>query len=275
MTYSGTDWKPGWNTATPEPEDLLLLFSRADILKPGEGWLVTRDDPRLAGVDIDAVALGTIGERAVYVTELPEDTPGFEPVNLREAILMREGVPAALVSTGFQVWQWWRDHRFCGRCGGETGFHPRERAKWCPTCNIPWYPRLAPCVIVVIRQGDRFLLAKNARVKRHFYSLIAGFVEPGESLEEAVAREVMEETGLAVTNVRYCESQPWPFPHQLMVGFFADYAGGELVLQEDELSDAGWYRPGDTPPVPPKTTIAGRLIRLMEQEIGKAGETRE
>lgn len=271
MTDSGIDWKPGWTTATPEPGDLLLLVSGADILKPEEGWLVRRDDARIAGVGTEAVALGHAAGRGVYVTEVPEDTAGFEPVNLRDAILMREQVPAALISTGFQVWQWWRDHRYCGRCGGETGFHPRERAKWCSTCNIPWYPRLAPCVIAVIRRGDRFLLAKNARVKRHFYSLIAGFVEPGESLEEAVSREVMEETGLSVSNVRYCESQPWPFPHQLMVGFFADYAGGELVLQEDELSDAGWYCPGDTPPVPPQTTIAGRLIRLMEQEIGKAG----
>jgi len=275
MNYSDSDWKPGWNTAAPGAGDLLLLVSGAHILKPESGWLVARDDPRIQGVAIDAVALGTIGGRGLYVAEMPDDTPGLEPVNLREAILMRDDVPVALVSTGFQVWQWWRDHRFCGRCGGETGFHPRERAKWCHTCNIPWYPRLAPCVIVVIRRDDRFLLAKNARAKRDFYSLIAGFVEPGESLEEAVAREVMEETGLSVTNVRYCESQPWPFPHQLMVGFFADYADGELVLQEDELSDAGWYRPGDTPPVPPETTIAGRLIRLMEQEMGKAGGHRD
>lgn len=272
MNYSDTDWKPGWHTAAPQPGDLILLVSGGDILKPEQGWLVARDDPRIAEADIDAVALGNIQEQAVYVAGMPAETPGFEPVNLREAILTHEDAPTALLGTGFQVWQWWRDHRFCGRCGGEMGYHPRERAKWCETCNIPWYPRLAPCVIVVIRREDRFLLAKNARVKRHFYSLIAGFVEPGESLEEAVAREVMEETGLAVTNVRYCESQPWPFPHQLMVGFFADYAGGELVLQEDELSDAGWYCPGDTPPVPPQTTIAGRLIRLMEQEIGKAGD---
>ena len=124
---------------------------------------------------------------------------------------------------------------------------------------------------MVIRRGDRFLLARNARVHRPFYSLIAGFVEPGESLEQAVAREVLEETGLRVDNIRYAASQPWPFPHQLMVGFFADYAGGELVLQEDELADAGWFRPGDTPPVPPLTTIAGRLIQAMEADIRATG----
>jgi NAD+ diphosphatase len=122
-------------------------------------------------------------------------------------------------------------------------------------------------VIVVIRKGDQYLLARSSRITRHFYSLIAGFVEPGENLEQAVEREVKEETGLDVCNVRYQGSQPWPFPHQLMMGFFADYAGGELVLQEDELADAGWYAPGNTPPVPGTATIAGSLIRAMEKEI--------
>lgn len=124
---------------------------------------------------------------------------------------------------------------------------------------------------MVIRRGDRLLLARNARVSRPFYSLIAGFVEPGESLEQAVEREVMEETGLRVKNIRYVASQPWPFPHQLMVGFFADYAGGELVLQEEELADAGWFRPGEFPAVPPLTTIAGQLIQAMAADIRAGG----
>ncbi|KXS50781.1 MAG: NADH pyrophosphatase, partial [Marinobacter sp. T13-3] len=112
-----------------------------------------------------------------------------------------------------------------------------------------------------------------SRVTRNFYSLIAGFVEPGENLEQAVAREVKEETGLEVENIRYQASQPWPFPHQLMVGFFADYRSGELRLQEDELADAGWFTVEDHPPVPPSTTIAGRLIRAMKAEItGQGGE---
>lgn len=268
MASTHSDWCPGWTTDLPRPGDRVLALSGTDILKPDDGWLLAAEDPRLEHRIGGAVALGRLDGVAVYVTELDhQEGQALEPVALRDALLTMEQAPAAMLSTGFQVWQWWRDHRYCGRCGQETGFHPRERAKWCEPCGIPWYPRLAPCVIVVIRRDDRLLLAKNARARHHFYSLIAGFVEPGESLEGAVAREVMEETGLQVSNVRYRSSQPWPFPHQLMVGFFADYAGGELVLQEDELADADWYRPGDTPPVPPQTTIAGRLIRDMEREI--------
>ena len=268
MASTHGNWRPGWTTDAPRPGDRVLALSGTDILKPDDGWLLAADDPRLHSQTGRAVALGSLDGVAVYVTEL-DGAEALEPVALRDALLTMEQAPAAMLSTGFQVWQWWRDHRYCGRCGQETGFHPRERAKWCEPCGIPWYPRLAPCVIVVIRRDERLLLAKNARARHHFYSLIAGFVEPGESLEGAVAREVMEETGLEVTNVRYQSSQPWPFPHQLMVGFFADYAGGELMLQEDELADAGWYRPGDTPPVPPQSTIAGRLIRAMESEIAQ------
>ncbi|WP_227497923.1 NAD(+) diphosphatase [Marinobacter santoriniensis] len=264
---STSDWNPGWTTEPPDHTARFLLVSGSDIVKPRNGWLHAGEQTRLQDLSTGPVSLGTSGERPLYVAEISELPPEAEPVSLREALLAGEEAPAALLSTGLQVLQWWRDHRYCGRCGQETGLHARERAKWCDACGIPWYPRIAPCVIVVIRKQDRFLLAKNARVKRHFYSLIAGFVEAGETLEEAVAREVLEETGLTVNNIRYQGSQPWPFPHQLMVGFFADYVDGSLVLQEDELSDAGWFAPGDTPPIPPETTIAGRLIQAMEREI--------
>ena len=272
MATSTIQWSPGWTTKAPEQGDLVLALSGSGIFKPDDGWLQTLesipDNPENAGF----VSLGSVNGRPVFVTQVPESlVVGRDVVPLRDALMMISDVPAAMLSTGFQVWQWFQDHQYCGRCGGGTVFHPRERAKWCNNCNIPWYPRLAPCVIVVIRKQDRYLLAKSSRVKRHFYSLIAGFVEPGESLEAAVAREVKEETGLDITNIQYQASEPWPFPHQLMAGFFADYAGGELVLQEDELADAGWFLPGSRPPVPPDTTISGRLIRDMEIRIAGGG----
>ncbi|QSP96324.1 NAD(+) diphosphatase [Marinobacter salinisoli] len=272
MATLDNEWLPGWTTDSPAPGDWLLLVSGTEILKPAEGWLVPVSKPEFSAEQGAAVSLGTLGGQPVFVAGNQAGvSPELEAVSLRDALLMAEDVPAGLLSTGFQLWQWWHDHRYCGRCGTETGMHATERAKWCEPCAIPWYPRLAPCVIVVIRKDDRMLLAKSSRVKRHFYSLIAGFVEPGESLESAVGREVKEETGLDVTNIRYFSSQPWPFPHQLMVGFFADYAGGELILQEDELVDADWFVPGQMPPVPPDTTIAGRLIQAMACEIARKG----
>lgn len=272
MAVSAANWIPGWSTELPQKGDWVLVISGSNILKPVEGWLAQWRVGELSAANGHAVSLGTLGDRPLFVTEIDEHVaPGMRPITLRDALLTMEDAPADLLSTGFQVWQWWLDNQFCGRCGQRTDFHPQERAKWCETCGIPWYPRLAPCVIVVIRKGGEFLLARSSRTTRHFYSLIAGFVEPGENLEEAVVREVKEETGLDVTNIRYQSSQPWPFPHQLMMGFCADYVGGDLVLQEDELADAGWYRPGDTPPIPSDATIAGKLIRVMEKEISSEG----
>lgn len=265
-----TQWTPGWSPSKPDASDLVLAISANEIVRPKAGWLHSwaAIEPFISG-SLGPVYVGQSGESSVYAADVSIHTPGedFEIVGLRDALLLMDTAPVELLSTGFQVLQWWHDHQYCGRCGSLTAMHPRERARWCEQCLIPWYPRLAPCVIVVIRRDNRLLLARSSRIKRHFFSLIAGFVEPGESIEAAVVREVKEETGLDVTGVRYQTSQPWPFPHQLMLGFFADYAGGELVLQADELAEADWYRPGELPPVPPPTTIAGQLIHSMEQEI--------
>ena len=272
MVDNNAHWLPGWNEDAPEDGDLVLAFSGGNILKPGDGWFLRWGGPEMGDSRPEALALGTWDTHRLFVTTLPDSgLPGMETVTLRDALLLTPGSPADLLSTAFQVWQWWQDHRYCGRCGAPAQPHPRERARWCDRCNIPWYPRIAPCVIVAIRRDKRFLLAKSSRVSRNFYSLIAGFVEPGESLEQAVAREVKEETGLDVGNIRYRGSQSWPFPHQLMVGFFADYRGGELQLQEDELADAGWFSPDEHPPVPPDTTIAGRLISAMKTDIISGG----
>lgn len=264
-----TQWTPGWSPHRPGPGDRVVTVQGNLILPPEKGWFHPWETIKPAIIDQEPVYVGQLGDEAIYVAEVDSDVGdlGAEPVGLREALMLSENAPVDVLSTAVQVFQWWRDHQFCGRCGSATDPHPQERAKWCQSCGIPWYPRLAPCVIVLIRRDDRMLLARSSRTKLYFFSLIAGFVEPGESIEGAVAREVKEETGLDVTNIRYQSSQPWPFPHQLMLGFFADYAGGDLVLQEDELAEAGWYEPGALPPVPPQTTIAGRLIRSMEDAI--------
>jgi NAD+ diphosphatase len=168
----------------------------------------------------------------------------------------------AVAGRAVQILLWDKTHRFCGRCGEPTVNAPADRAKLCPRCGLLSFPRLSPAVIMLIQRGeDEFLLARNRAFADGFYSVLAGFVEPGESLEEAVAREVREEVGLEIRDIRYFGSQPWPFPHQLMIGFTAHYAGGEISLQADEIVEADWYsRRGELPRLPGKLSIARRLI---------------
>lgn len=173
-----------------------------------------------------------------------------------------------------QLVDWNRTHQFCGRCGTPTHTATHERVKQCPHCDHTSYPRLSPAVIVqVTRQGKNgreILLARNKRYKMPMYSVLAGFVEPGETLETCVRREIMEEVNLEVKNIRYFGSQPWPFPNSLMMAFTADYAGGEIILEEEELVDAQWFRADDLPPYPPPMSIAHHLIEDFKRSEGQA-----
>jgi NAD+ diphosphatase len=166
-----------------------------------------------------------------------------------------------IAGRALQILHWDQTHRFCGRCGEPTVHAPSERAKLCPRCGLLSFPRLSPAVIMLIERGDEFLLARNVNFPDAFYSVLAGFVEPGESLEEAVAREIHEEVGLEVTDIRYFGSQPWPFPHSLMIGFTTRYVGGEIRPQADEIMHAAWFhRDGELPRLPGKLSIARKLI---------------
>ncbi|MCX7786921.1 MAG: NAD(+) diphosphatase [Spirochaetes bacterium] len=194
--------------------------------------------------------------------------PGWEAVNLRMAYgrLSSEELQAARFASHLLFWD--RNTRFCGVCGAPTTDKPDERAKLCtqPNCGAVFYPKISPAVIVAILDGDRILLAHNRRFVSKFYSLIAGFVEIGESLEDCVHREVLEEVGVTVKNVRYFGSQPWPTPDSLMIGFLADYAGGSVRIQDDELHDARWFSPPDMPQLPPSDSIARKILRWYETE---------
>ena len=155
---------------------------------------------------------------------------------------------------------WDHNTRFCGVCGGPMKLHT-DISKRCEHCGKEVWPQLATAVIVLIRRGaDEVLLARGRSFKTEFYGLIAGFVETGETLEEAVAREVREETGLSIINIRYFDSQPWPYPCGLMVGFTADYAGGDIHVQREELKKAAWFHRDHLPQLPEPLSIARRLI---------------
>ncbi|GAB7217116.1 MULTISPECIES: NAD(+) diphosphatase [Dickeya] len=165
-----------------------------------------------------------------------------------------------LAGRAVQLAEFYRSHRFCGYCGHEMSASTTELACLCHHCKERYYPQIAPCVIVAIRHHDKILLAQHLRHKGNMYTTLAGFVEVGETLEQAVAREVMEESNVRVKNLRYVSSQPWPFPHSLMMAFMADYDGGELKHDPSELRDANWFRYDRLPELPPPGTVARRLI---------------
>ncbi len=172
---------------------------------------------------------------------------------------------------GVQLSSFALTHRYCGRCGQATQPAPREHSVRCEACGLSCYPRIAPAIIVLVRCGERALLARSPRFPSAMYSTLAGFVEPGESLEQTLAREVREEVGIEVTGVRYFGSQPWPFPHSLMVGFTAEYAGGEIRVDGEEIVDARWFGVQDLPQIPPRPSIARQLIDTWLAEVGAAG----
>lgn len=166
----------------------------------------------------------------------------------------------AVAGKAVQIVDWDRTHRFCGRCGGATERADEDRSRRCSSCGLSAYPRLAPAVITVVERGDEILLAHGTRFPAPFYSALAGFVEPGESLEGAVAREIREEVGVEVEDIRYFGSQPWPFPHSLMIGFHARWAGGDIKIDPVEIADAQFFRKDELPLIPPPISIARALI---------------
>jgi len=165
-----------------------------------------------------------------------------------------------LAARAVQIVDWDRNHQYCSRCGSPLQAKTIERAKECLKCGLLHFPRLAPAIIVLVERGNQLLLARSRHFIPGLYSVIAGFVEPGETLEQAVEREVREEVGIAIKDIRYFGSQPWPFPHSLMIGFTATYAGGNIFLSDSEIEDAGWFTSQNLPALPGKISIARKLI---------------
>jgi NAD+ diphosphatase len=202
-----------------------------------------------------------------YAAELAEEEPvpaGMLAEGLRQLYPRLGEMHWGVAGRAVQILAWDRTHQFCSQCGSRTESEPHERAKRCPNCGLVAYPRLSPAIIIaVVRQTEaesQILLARNHRFPPGRYSVLAGYVEPGESLEECAYREVCEEVGIQIKNMRYFGSQPWPFPNSLMIGFTAEYDGGEIRLEESEIAEAGWFRADALPAIPPKMTIARQLI---------------
>lgn len=180
-------------------------------------------------------------------------------VSLRECLHFPEAL-FLLMSKAVQYGHMTQTMRFCPQCGGRNHLNHNQLAMQCGDCRTLHYPRIFPCIIVAVRKNDEILLAQHPRHRNGMYTVIAGFLEVGETLEQCVAREVKEETGINVTNIRYFGSQPWAFPSSMMMAFLADYQSGELKPDYSELTDARWFNCNNLPPVAPKGTIARALI---------------
>lgn len=225
-------------------------------------------DDRPAAENWSAHFVGLVDGQAWWAVDVPadEEDPSYGAALDLRAFHGRAPEPHWLAAgRAVQIVEWARTHRYCGRCGTPTVLSTNERSMQCPACTLVAFPRLSPAMITLVTRGpagpdQEALLARGVQWAIPMYSCLAGFVEPGESLEAAVHREVDEEVGLQVTNPRYFGSQPWPFPNSLMVGFRADYVSGEIECDPAEIMDAGWYRRDDLPMIPPGISIARKLI---------------
>lgn len=199
--------------------------------------------------------------RTTHVPLSCEAPAGYTFRKLR-ALLGELGDRTALAGRAFQIAEWARTHRYCGVCATPMQPVGHELCMRCPSCGMSAYPRISPAMMVLVRRGESILLARHATYATARHTALAGFVEPGESIEDAIHREVYEEVGLRVTDLRYFGSQSWPFPHSLMIAFTAEYVEGDIRLQADEIAEARWYGPGDTlPDIPTLESVAGRLVR--------------
>ena len=216
--------------------------------------------------------LGYLNDIDCFTAELPSEagvSSAAELQPVRQLLGAVDDELAAVAGRANQMIHWARTHQFCGLCGHVTRDAEKERAKICPACGLINYPRVSPAIIVAVLNAGRILLARSTRRGASFYSVLAGFVEPGETLEECVSREIREEVGLRVKDIRYFGSQPWPFPNALMVAFTARYAGGDIRLNPSEIAAAAWFSADALPPVPGRWSIARRLIDWFEKTEGR------
>lgn len=221
---------------------------------------------QLSDVGFEAIRTQVLGHwngHPACAAEVDPSAPlpnGFAAYSLRRLFGRMEQSTFEVAGTAYQVQYWDKTHVVCGACAEPLEYRAGSRCKQCVKCKIEYFPKVSPAMIVLVEDGDQLLMARHSRLPPGMYALIAGFLEPGETLEQCVAREVFEETGFEVDNIRYFGSQPWPFPHQIMVGFVARKCGGDLRIDLEELEDARFFHRNDLPMLPPPVSIARKII---------------
>lgn len=221
-------------------------------------------DPKTIGLQsLEEIYLGTLEGIPCYAAAIPDSPTAPAGMSFQDIRNLHERLDRERLLISFRalhLLDWSQKTKFCQRCGGGLKTVPNQRAKECPNCGFQSFPRISPAVIVLVEWEDQCLLARSPRFRDGFYSVLAGFAEPGETLEETVQREVREETGIEVKDIRYFGSQPWPFPDSLMIGFTAQYAGGQIRVDGTEILEAQWFPFNQLPKIPGKISIARQLI---------------
>ena len=265
-------------TLPAAPTALAFAFAQGKLLVSGDEHSPTVPlvgELELAGIRGDPHHLGCLDGIDCIAVTLPDDAQapeGMRFAGLRSLFLRIPEPMLATAARAFQVVEWDRTHRFCGRCGARTQDKAGERAKLCPACGYTAYPRISPAMMVLVTRGSELLLARANRFPGAMYSALAGFVESGESIEDCIHREVREEVGVEVDDLRYFASQSWSFPHSLMIAYTARYAGGELRPDPTEIADVRWFHVDALPDLPSTVSIARRLIDTTADGI-RAGVT--
>jgi len=261
---------------TREEPALWFAFKRSEILVlngSGQPELPCCMDLSEHGLAAErSQYLGLYGGKhcyAVVVSEAHALPDGWSTLGLRDLFGLVDTTLAALSGRAYQILEWDRNHRYCSRSGTPTAPRSDERSRVCPACKLTTYPPVTPAIMILITHGRKLLLARKAAFPAGRFSALAGFVEPGETLEDTVIRETREEVGVEVKNIRYFGSQPWPFPHSLMIAFTAEYAGGELRPDGVEIEEAGWFEPEDLPKLPGTISISRRLIDTVAGRLAR------
>ena len=269
------DYQPGLVPPDALPERALwFVFRRSELLvsaEPAAAAVPRAAHPQALGLGASRMHyLGRLASEHCFAAEVAADAPtpeGWSFLGLRALFGVLDDAALALAGRALQIVEWDRTHLYCGACGERTVARLAERSRECSACGLVVYPRLAPVTMCLVRRERAVLLARSPRFPAGVYSAIAGFVEPGETLEQCVHREVQEEVGVRVKNLRYFASQPWPFPHSLMIAFFADYAGGEVSVDGVEIESAAWFTTGNLPKLPATISVARKLIDAAIGEI--------
>jgi len=244
-----------------------FIFSKRRLLVTSDGQepnIPLLSSPENLGFQlVEETYMGTLEGKPCYAaigSDSAAAPPGMSFQDLFQLYRRLDQDMLLLSFRAIHLLEWSQKTRFCKKCGIEIKIQDSERAKKCPGCGHQSFPRISPAVIVLVERGDQCLLARSPRFQDGFYSVLAGFAEPGETLEETVEREVWEETGIKVKDIRYFGSQPWPFPDSLMIGFTARYAGGEILVDGTEILEANWYTFNQLPKIPGRISIARSLI---------------